>query len=286
MGRNSKIEWTHHTFNPWWGCVKVSEGCKNCYAEGFAKRTGNAVWGVDAPRRFFGDKHWNEPVKWNAEAEAAGEQRRVFCASMADVFEDRTDLIGPRIRLFRLIEDTPSLTWLLLTKRPENITRLSPSALPPNVWLGTSAENQEWWDKRVPILMRILAARHFVSAEPLVGPIHDMLDDSLPDWIIVGGESGPRSRPIEKEWVTRIRDQIAGRAAFFFKQWGGRDKKAAGRELDGRTWDEIPSMDDSRATLRLASVDSGSGEQHPEEPTAGEDDGADRSIHRPDLGNL
>lgn len=281
MGRDSKIEWTHHTFNPWWGCTKVSPGCTNCYAEGFAKRTGNAVWGKDAPRRFFGDKHWNEPVKWNAEAEAAGEVRRVFCASMADVFEDRADLRDARSRLFCLIRATPALTWLLLTKRPENIERLSANWLfPPNVWLGTSAENQEWWDKRVPILMRIPVKVHFVSVEPLVAEIFDILDDALPEWIIVGGESGPRSRPMPKEWVTRIRDQAAGKTCFFFKQWGGRNKAATGRMLDGRTWDEIPSMDVPRTTGLFAASDDHRGHRAPMEDFCSPTD----CLPRPDLG--
>ncbi len=261
MGKDTKIEWASHTFNPWWGCTKVSDGCKNCYAESFSKRTGNDVWGADAPRRFFGDKHWNEPKKWDYDAAVAQEDHatecrmdptygmhvkppekpRVFCASMADVFEDRKDLIPHRDRLFKLIRATPNLIWLLLTKRPENIERLSANWLfPQNVWLGTSAENQEWWDKRVPILMRIPVKTHFVSAEPLLGPIYDMLDDALPEWIIVGGESGPRTRPVEPAWVHGIQEQCAGRTAFFFKQWGGRDKKAAGRELNGKTYSELP----------------------------------------------
>jgi protein gp37 len=241
MGKGTKIEWAHHTFNPWWGCTKVSDGCKNCYAETFSKRTGHAIWGDNAERRFFGDKHWNEPLRWNADAKTVGEQHRVFCASMADVFENRRDLEEPRRRLFKLIDATPNLIWLLLTKRPENIVRMTANwTLPTNVWLGTSAEDQKWWSTRVPILMRIPAAAHFVSVEPLVGEIYDMLEDALPDWIIVGGESGPKARPMPADWVRSIRDQIAGRKAFFFKQWGGRDKKAAGRLLDGKEWNEVP----------------------------------------------
>ena len=240
MGKDSKIEWTHHTFNPWWGCAKVSEGCANCYAEAFSKRTGNQIWGPKAPRRFFGDKHWNEPLKWNHEALEAGEPRRVFCASMADVFEDRVDLIEARDRLFKLIRNTSALTWLLLTKRPENIVKLTANWLfPPNVWLGTSAENQDRWDERVPILMDIPCSVHFVSAEPLLGGIN-MVNHS-PEWLIVGGESGPKARPMLHEWVESLKYQCASTGThFFFKQWGGKDKKAAGRELHGRTFNEIP----------------------------------------------
>lgn len=241
MGKDSKIEWTHHTFNPWWGCVKVSPGCANCYAEGFSKRTGHAVWGAAAPRRFFGEAHWNEPLKWNEEAKKARERRRVFCASMADVFEDRVDLIEPRARLYGLIRTTTELDWLLLTKRPENIYPLTAKWLfPHNVWMGTSAENQEYWDKRVPILLSIPVAIHFVSAEPLLGPIE--MTGPLPEWMIVGGESGPRQ--IQEEWVDSIQRQcVSKRVPFFFKQWGGKTpgaKTAAGRTLNGKTYSEFP----------------------------------------------
>ena len=156
--RDSKIEWTHHTFNPWWGCEKVSPGCAHCYAESWSKRTGHRV------RRFFGASHWKQPRKWNAAAAAAGERTRVFCASMADVFEDREDLIPHRARLFELIAETP---W------------------------------------------------HFVSAEPLLGPI-DMGIRYRPDWLIVGGESGPRARPMSPAWVEDLRDQCEGHTTFFF----------------------------------------------------------------------
>lgn len=117
MGADSKIQWTHHTFNPWWGCARVSPGCEHCYAERDAARWGTK-WGVNAERRFFGDKHWAEPLKWNRAAGKARETRRVFCASMADVFEDREDLAPHRARLYKLIESTPCLVWQLLTKRP------------------------------------------------------------------------------------------------------------------------------------------------------------------------
>lgn len=119
MARNSPIEWTHHTFNPWWGCAKVSPACAHCYAEKWARRVGLSLWGEEVPRRFFGDRHWREPIVWNAEAQRAGCKRRVFCASMADVFEPRKELEPWRLRLWSLIECTPWLDWLLLTKRPE-----------------------------------------------------------------------------------------------------------------------------------------------------------------------
>ncbi|HEY2512934.1 MAG TPA: DUF5131 family protein, partial [Polyangiaceae bacterium] len=118
MVANSKIQWTDHTFNPWWGCQRVSPGCEHCYAEAFAKRTGHGVWGPTAQRRFFGEAHWKEPLKWNEAAKRSGQRARVFCASMADVFEDRWELEPHRARLAGLIRVTPHLDWLLLTKRP------------------------------------------------------------------------------------------------------------------------------------------------------------------------
>src|SRR5437764_7892645 len=135
MAKNSHIEWTHHTFNPWWGCAKVSPACKHCYAELWAKRMGQRIWGGDAPRRFFGDAHWNEPLEWNDEAQDANERMRVFCASMADVFERRSELDQWRERLWLLIECTPWLDWLLLTKRPQNISAMVPwdDSWPSNV---------------------------------------------------------------------------------------------------------------------------------------------------------
>jgi protein gp37 len=256
LGANSRIEWTHHTFNPWWGCVRVSPACQHCYAETFAKRVGQDVWGVDKPRRFFGDKHWAEPVKWNAEAARAGERARVFCASMADVFELHGDpathsaMQVARQRLWRLIETTPMLDWLLLTKRPENIRDLTPGDwdMPrPNVWFGTTVED-EARKSRIAALRAVPAAVRFLSCEPLLGPLHFAPGElNGIGWVIVGGESGPGSRPMAPEWADSVRRvcQHAG-IAFHFKQWGDwRDgarigKKLAGRVLHGQTWDELP----------------------------------------------
>jgi protein gp37 len=168
MARDSAIEWTDHTFNPWWGCTRVSPACKFCYAEAWSKRLGKQVWGKGAERRFFGEEHWRDPIKWNREAEHDGERRRVFCASMADVFEDRDDLNPWRARLWPLIENTPWLDWQLLTKRPEHIGRFVPwhQDWPGNVWIGTTAENQKWANKRIPELLQYPAAVRFVGAPP------------------------------------------------------------------------------------------------------------------------
>ena len=255
MGKDSGIEWTHHTFNPWWGCEKVSEACANCYAEVWARRVGQSLWGRKAPRRFFGDAHWREPIRWNAEAARVGERRRVFCSSMADVFENRRDLDEHRKRLWTLIAATPMLDWLLLTKRPEHVEECVPwdHQWPQNVWLGTTAENQKWAGIRVAKLVSIPARVRFLSCEPLLSEV-----DLTPwlkniDWVIVGGESGGKARPMHLEWARSLREQCrASGVKFHFKQWGNwrptdegmerMSKKAAGRMLDGRTWDEYPEL--------------------------------------------
>jgi protein gp37 len=269
MGANSKIEWTTHTFNPWWGCTKVSEACKHCYAESWAKRVGQDVWGPKAARRTFGESHWREPLRWNREAVNSPTRPRVFCASMADVFEDRDELIPHRSRLFELVEATPNLDWLLLTKRPQNIARLAcwGAAWPENVWLGTTVELQSRAEELLPHLEAIPARVRFISAEPLLGPLslERWLGDTI-QWVITGGESGPKARPTSPTWVRSLLLQcMANQVAFHFKQWGdwapedGENLPAAkrrlaqdgtamvrlgkhlsGRVLDGREWDEVP----------------------------------------------
>ena len=177
--QNSAIEWTDHTWNPWWGCIKVSPGCEHCYADTLAHRYGFNVWGPSktTSRRMMSENYWKQPRKWNKEAAAAGIRLRVFCASMADVFEDHPQLTEPRARLFDLISECSALDWLLLTKRPENIKPMLIEAgrgfqsLPPWVWIGTSVENQEQADQRIPHLLRVPAAVRFLSCEPLLGPV-------------------------------------------------------------------------------------------------------------------
>lgn len=269
MGANSKIEWTTHTFNPWWGCTKVSEACKHCYAEAWAKRVGQDVWGPKPERRLMSDAHWKQPLKWNRDASGATERPRVFCASMADVFEDREELIPHRKRLFELIEETPNLDWLLLTKRPQNVERLAQwrQGWPDHVWLGTTVELQSRADELLPHLAAVPAKVKFISAEPLLGrlDIQHWLDGAI-DWVITGGESGPKARPASPDWFRHLHTQcMENDVAFHFKQWGdwvpgdgenlpaarrktAQDgtnmmrvgKKHAGRVLDGREWDQLP----------------------------------------------
>ncbi len=269
MGKNSHIEWTHHTFNPWWGCAKVSPACTHCYAENLANRFGGAIWGVKGQRRFFGVAHWNEPIKWNEEAQDAKTRFRVFCASMSDVFEDRRDLDAARAKLWTLIEKTKYLDWLLLTKRPESVQKLVPwgKQWPNNVWLGTSVENQEWADKRLPQLLALPAKIRFLSCEPLLGALElgCYTKQKGIHWIIAGGESGKGARPTHPDWVRGLRDFAAKQnIAFHFKQWGNfapaskrlagqaqftfpddvimisRNKAINGRILDGKTYNEFP----------------------------------------------
>src|SRR6266571_1406899 len=167
MGKDSSIEWTHHTFNPWWGCTKVSHACKFCYAEVWAKRTGADLWGPKAARRFFGPHHWKQPLLWDEEAKKTGTRRRVFCASMADVFEYRAELHTWRERLWDLIEQTPNLDWLLLTKRPQRIALHNRWGVwPKNVWLGTTVENQKTAAERIPHLLSNNPGVRFLSCEP------------------------------------------------------------------------------------------------------------------------
>jgi protein gp37 len=265
MSANSRIEWTDHTFNPWWGCTKISPGCGNCYAAEFAGRYGFG-WGRDAQRRVFGEKHWAEPLKWNKKAAEARVPAKVFCASMADVFElgatdDNRKVMGDaRWKLWNLIDETPMLDWLLLTKRPENVPALVPQEWlvewPHNVWMGTSVEDQASADSRVPALLKIPATTRFLSCEPLLQsvdltkfcvrlPATQGIENSsahavprlnetiMPalkagiDWVIVGGESGQNCRSFQLDWARSIKEQCQRYGAkFFMKQLGGiRDKK-------------------------------------------------------------
>ena len=243
MAQDSKIEWTDATFNPWWGCTKVSDGCKFCYAHTIANRFGHEIWGPGATRRTFGENHWREPVRWNRKAGEAGERLRVFCASMADVFDPEAPA-EERERLWELIRQTPHLDWQILTKRPHLVAENLPFDWEdgyPNVWLGTSVEDERVL-KRIAQLVEVPAVVHFLSLEPLIGPLSNLPLDCI-EWAIVGGESGPGARPIEKSWVEEIRLQCeTANVPFFFKQWGGVRKKQAGRELNGRFYDEMPRV--------------------------------------------
>lgn len=227
MGANSDIAWTDHTFNPWIGCAHVSPGCENCYAETLANRWRWAKWGSSSSssRTIASESTWRQPLAWNRKAYRDGVRRRVFCASLADVFEDRPELVKPRERLFRLIGETSKLDWLLLTKRPEEESHLIPSAwhdnYPTNVCFGISADNRETLHARAEWVPRGVVDTTFLSYEPALGPIDIARYPYLLDWIIVGGESGPRARPMRLDWVRDLRrDCVEQDVPFFFKQTG------------------------------------------------------------------
>lgn len=242
MGENTEISWCDHTFNPWLGCTKVSRACDFCYAEAYAKRIGKPeLW--QGERRRTSQVYWRQPIKWNRDAAAAGVRRRVFCASLADVFDNQTN-VHWRDELWTLISVTPRLDWLLLTKRPQNIRHMLPHGWDggwPNVWLGTTTENQEEFDRRYPYLAALPARVHFISYEPALGPLSLERAYPVPDWVICGGESGAHARPMDPNWARDVRDDCtAAGVAFHFKQWGGLRPKSGGRLLDGREWNEFP----------------------------------------------
>ncbi len=255
MGETTKIEWTDHTFNSWWGCTKVSPGCEHCYAESLDKRIGGDHWGPGKARRIFGEKHWNEPRRWNAAAKKEGRRHRVFCSSMADVFDAEAPA-GELDKLWALIRETPHLDWQLLTKRPERILESLPfdwGAGWRNVWLGCTVEDQRRADERIPHLLRVPARVRFLSCEPLLESVdltnylrcaecRDPRDpeDRFPviepeeyfrcgrgevcpgiHWVIVGGESGGGSRPFDLRWARSLIDQCSrAKTSVFVKQLG------------------------------------------------------------------
>jgi protein gp37 len=274
MGSETNIAWCDHTFNPWIGCAKVSEACKYCYAEvetfpRVQRGRGLELWGADAARHTTSDGYWRKPLAWAREARDAGVRARVFCASMADVFEDRRDLDGLRYKLFSLIEQTQSMDWLLLTKRPERVRDLVPVTWrwgwPDNVWLGVTAENQARVDERVPLLLSTGARVKFLSCEPLLEDvkIRQLETQALAsrvvanltaglgvrhlkrgpniDWVIVGGESGPKARAFDLAWADSIVRQCAdAKVACFVKQLGS---KPVVEDADGGAWERYPQFD-------------------------------------------
>lgn len=235
MSEKTLIAWTDRTYNALWGCTKVSPGCANCYADTLSSRYGHDVWGKNKPRREFGEKHWNEPLKWNAEAEKTGKRLRVFCGSMFDWSEDHPQVDAARPRIFALIKRTPWLDWQLLTKRAERIRQNLPADWGsgyPNVWLGTSIENNDYVS-RADHLRAIPATVRFISYEPALGPL-DQLDLTGIDWVIYGGESGSGYRKEDKQWARdmKVRCEAAG-VAFFHKQ-SAAIRTEMGIELDGQ----------------------------------------------------
>lgn len=259
MAKNTKIEWAHHTFNPWIGCTKVGPGCDNCYAESdFDKRRHVVQWGPNQPRKRTAPSTWAQPLRWNKMAEAEGTRYRVFCGSLCDWADNEVDPQW-RTELFELIRSTPNLDWLLLTKRISNAAAMIDAALLntdigysvpfaawpwPNVWIGATITSQAEADREIPKLLAVPAAKRFLSLEPLLGPVDLVKAKAVRsmcktcasgqsqgciigqpgpfvDWVIVGGESGPNARPMHPDWARSLRDQCqAAGVPFLFKQWG------------------------------------------------------------------
>ncbi len=237
MAEQTSISWADATFNPVIGCARISAACDHCYAaRDNERRHWVSAWGAERRKT----KTWDEPRKWNRRAEITGYRTRVFCASLADVFDNewapewRTDL-------WQLIRETPNLRWMLLTKRIGNAPKMLPPDWPfAHVGLMATLANQEEWDRDYRKLATVPAAWHGVSAEPLLSAID--IGEAKPDWIIAGGESGPQHRTMSPEWVRGLRDQSARNGiAFHFKQWGGPRPKINGCALDGREHKEFPA---------------------------------------------
>lgn len=250
MAENTKIEWADHTFNPWIGCTKISPACDNCYAEDLmANRYGRVEWGAGQDRSRTASSTWRQPRKWNKAAIAAGTRPFVFCASLADVFDNEVDERW-RHDLFKLIEETPALVWLLLTKRIGNVLRMTDPArgqppLPRNVAIGATMANQEEYDRDARKLFNVKYACDllftFGSFEPLLGPVE--LNGDAPDWIIVGGESGRNARPMDLAWPRRLQKRSAElNRVFNFKQVGGKGADKGGHTLDGETYFNRPAV--------------------------------------------
>jgi len=257
VATSSSIEWTEATWNPLTGCTKVSPGCKHCYAERMARRlqgTGHPSY-VNGFRLTLHDHLIDAPLSWKR-------PRTIFVNSMSDLFHKDVPVEFIQ-RVFNTMERASHHRFQVLTKRPERVLELS-SLLPwpSNIWMGTSVENERYVT-RIELLRQTGAKIKFLSLEPLLGPLAN-LDLRRIDWAIVGGESGPGARPMNPSWVLDIRDQCATQEVpFFFKQWGGVNKKKTGRLLEGRTWDEMPnpigladsvSVEPPQMVLELAAV--------------------------------
>ncbi len=240
MGDKSAIEWTDATWNPVTGCTKISPGCKNCYAERLAlrlKEMGNPRY-RNGFRTTLHPDQLDLPLRW-------GKAKMIFVNSMSDLFHEAV----PDEYIKKVFATMVKADWhifQILTKRAERLAKLAPQLpWPAHVWQGVSVESQTY-TKRVIALQKVPATVRFLSVEPLLGPIANLPLDGV-HWVIVGGESGPRHRPIKPEWIREIRKQcLSAEVSFFFKQWGGRTAKSGGRILDGRTWNQMPQPEINR----------------------------------------
>ena len=235
MAEKSKIEWTESTWNPVTGCTKISEGCQNCYAERMAKRL--CAMGQSKYKNCFNvtlhEDCLNEPLKWN-------KPQIIFVCSMSDLFhKDVPDEFI--MKVFAVMNKAKWHTFQVLTKRADRLEKIANKLKwTPNIWLGVTVESENQ-KQRIPYLINTPAKIKYLSIEPMITPINDLSLNNI-DWVIVGGESGPGARPIKEQWVTSIRDNcIENKVPFFFKQWGGINKKATGSLLEGKYWKELPS---------------------------------------------
>jgi len=247
MANNSSIEWTEATWNPVAGCTIISPGCTNCYAMRMARRLelmGQAKY-AGTTRISDGRAKWNGTIKTDLSTLNVPKNwkvgKMIFVNSMSDLFHDSVPLEFIQ-NVFETIRSTPQHTYQILTKRSERLANISPLIKwPTNIWMGVSVESKEYIS-RIDHLRSAAASVRFLSLEPLLSPLDDLNLDRI-DWAITGGESGPGARPMQPEWVRSIRDQcVRANVAFHFKQWGGSNKKRAGRTLDGRVWDELPKQ--------------------------------------------
>lgn len=235
MPNNSHIEWTEMTWNPVTGCTKISQGCKNCYAERMAKRL--QAMGVERYQNGFTVTTHEDlielPLRWR-------QPRLVFVNSMSDLFHEAVSLEFIQ-RVFNVMGQCPQHNFQVLTKRSSRLLQIAPELnWASNIWMGVSVESEEVVP-RIYDLEQVPAAVRFLSVEPLIGPIKHLPLNNI-HWVIVGGESGPRARPMKREWVEEIHRQcLEAEVPFFFKQWGGKRKDLTGRELHGRTYDEMPN---------------------------------------------
>ena len=234
MGIKSNIEWTESTWNPITGCTKISPGCKFCYAERLAKRL-NAMGQRNYRNGFNLTLHEHVlqyPLRWKS-------PQMIFVNSMSDLFHDNVPVEFIQ-KIFKIMENAHWHTFQILTKRSERLKKLNDIlSWPDNVWMGVSIENNDYL-YRIDDLIKTNARIKFLSLEPLIGPLSNLKFNDV-DWVIVGGESGPYARPLNPEWVIEIRDQcLSNNVSFFFKQWGGPNKKKTGRILENRTWDQWP----------------------------------------------
>lgn len=236
MAQATRIEWTEYSWNPVSGCTKISSGCRHCYAERMANRL--KAMGVDRYKSGFRLKTHPDllsmPLKWRR-------PRTIFVNSMSDLFHEDVPMSFIE-QVFEVMNSCPQHTFQILTKRSKRLADISKSLnWTQNIWMGVTVENSQVVG-RIRDLSRSGARVKFISCEPLLGPI-DILDLNGVDWVIVGGESGPHARPMKEEWAVSIRDKcLAGGVPYFFKQWGGWNKKARGRMLMGHIWNQMPSV--------------------------------------------